>query len=37
MVYLMNNLDFGARAGAGVSEEQRWKTESNEAKKWTDT
>ena len=35
MVYLMNNLDFGARAGAGVSEEQRWKTESNEAKKWT--
>ena len=35
MVYLMNNIDLGARAGTGVTEEQKWETESNEARKWT--
>ena len=33
-VYLMNNLDMGARPGAGSTEEQKWETSLNEAKKW---
>ena len=34
-VYLMNNLDLGARAGAGSTEEQKWETELNETKRWS--
>ena len=35
MVYLMNNLDLGARPGSGSTQEQKWETESNESRKWT--
>ena len=34
MVYLMNNLDLGARAGTGSTEKQKWENESNAARKW---
>ena len=35
IVYLMNNLDMGARAGTGSTEEEKWNNAENEAKKWT--
>ena len=33
-VYLMNNLDLGARPGNGTTEEEKWETGVNNAKKW---
>lgn len=33
-VYLMNNLDLGARPISGSTEEQKWETTANEARKW---
>ena len=33
-IYLMNNLDLGARPGTGTTEEAKWKTTANEAVKW---
>lgn len=35
MIYLMNDLDMGARAGTGSTEEEKWETESNKAREWT--
>ena len=34
-VYLMNNLDLGARPGEGSTDEEKWENTSNESKKWT--
>ena len=34
-VYLMNNLDLGARERTGETKEDKWETEANELKKWT--
>ena len=33
-IYLMNNLDLGARPGTGATEEAKWETTANEAVKW---
>lgn len=33
-VYLMNNLDMGARAGEGSTEEAKWETGTNETLNW---
>ncbi len=35
VVYLMNNLDMGARQGEGDTLEQKWETEINKKIKWT--
>ena len=34
-VYLMNDLDLGASAGTGSTEEEKWETSENETVKWT--
>ena len=33
-IYLMNNLDLGARASLGSTEETKWETTANETRKW---
>ena len=33
-IYLMDNLDLGARPGTGTTEEAKWETAANEAVKW---
>lgn len=35
IVYLMKNIDMGARPGNGSTEEQKWEIESNESRNWT--
>ncbi len=35
VVYLMNDLDMGAREGTGSTAEEKWETTANEAKNWT--
>lgn len=34
-IYLMNNLDLGARPSIGSTEEQKWETTENESRIWT--
>ena len=34
-IYIMNNLDLGARPGRGTTYEEMWETPENEAVKWT--
>ena len=34
-VYLMNDLDMGARPGTGATVEAKWETAENESKNWT--
>ncbi len=33
-IYLMNDLDLGARPGPGTTNEEKWETEANEKIKW---
>lgn len=35
MIYLMNDLDLGARPGKASTEEAKWEISTNEARKWT--